>query len=141
MNKLKDFLSRRRKELAAALAPLMDERAHLDAKIHGLRRELTEIDQAAKAIGLEEAKSETRLLAEHRKAPPLTIKEAVLAVLREDENGLTALDILAKINRRFGLGIIRTSLSPQLSRLKRDRKIANEGTLWRAVPQKEGPTK
>jgi hypothetical protein len=141
MNKLRDFISRRRKEIAAALAPLMDERAQLEGKIQRLRLELVEIDRAAEAVGLEKQEPEIQLLAEHRKTPTITIKEAVIAVLRENRNGLSALDILAKVNGQFDLGIVRTSLSPQLSRLKQEHKITNDGSVWRLLGQKEGPAK
>ena len=53
-----------------------------------------------------------------------------MEVLRDHPGGLLALDILAKINERHGLGTVRTSLSPQLTRLKQERKITNRGSTW-----------
>jgi len=141
MKKLKDFISARRTEIAKALAPLVDERTKLDSKIERLRSELAEIDRAAEDVGLERTRPEAYLAAIRRHAPPLTIKQAVLAVLADHPNGLTALDILAEINRRFELGIVRTSLSPQLTRLKNDdQKIDINGSAWRLIGKQEGPT-
>jgi hypothetical protein len=121
----------------ATLAPLMNERTKLEMKIQKLRMELAEIDQAAKAIGVSHQTAEVQLTAERRKTPTPTIKQAVLSILAEHPSGLTALDILALINRRFDLAIVRTSLSPQLSRLKQDHEIENDGSLWRIIEQKK----
>ncbi len=59
-----------------------------------------------------------------------TIKEAVVAVLDEAGRGLTALEILPKINERLGVDYPRTSLSPQLSRLKAEKEIHLVGKHW-----------
>lgn len=66
-----------------------------------------------------------------------TIMQAVLEVLQDRPDGLTALEILDEINSRyFGGSIVRTSLSPQLSRLKdRDKKIELVGNKWFLLPQ------
>lgn len=66
-----------------------------------------------------------------------TIMDAVLEVLKDQPNGMTALEILAEINMRYFNGaILRTSLSPQLSRLKdRDHKIVLRGTKWFIAPE------
>lgn len=65
------------------------------------------------------------------------IMEAVLEVLRDREDGMTALEILAEINTRyFGGRIARSSLSPQLSRLKdKHGKIDLRGNKWFLLPQ------
>jgi hypothetical protein len=142
MNDLKEFLIRRRQELMQALAPLVDQRAQIDVQINRLKKELSDIEQAAKSIGLQPPQPELQLVAEQRKRPAITIKKAVLDVLRDQPKGLIALDILARVNHRFDLGIVRTSLSPQLSRLKQEGKVTNLGEIWRLVPQKnEGSAK
>ena len=138
MAALKDFLSARRKTLTDALAPLLDQRVQLEAKIHKLRKELNEVDQAARAIGIDDRAPELELIAQHRQRPSRTIKQAVVEILADHPNGLSALDILAKINNRHDLGIVRTSLSPQLSRLKNEERIVNDHTVWRLVPTKTG---
>ena len=48
----------------------------------------------------------------------MTIKDMARMVLAESKDGLTAEEILQKINQTFDVELVRTSLSPQLSRLK-----------------------
>jgi hypothetical protein len=70
-----------------------------------------------------------------RRHPSLkTIKEAVVSVLNASLFGMTALEILEKIDTLHGMDYPRTSLSPQLSRLKNDGVIAKDGKIWRLVP-------
>jgi hypothetical protein len=65
-----------------------------------------------------------------RSIPEKTIKEAVIDVLTDAGRGLMAIDILAAINKRFEMDYPRTSLSPQLSRLKSEGKLEREGMVW-----------
>jgi len=60
----------------------------------------------------------------------MTIKQMVLEILPKHPNGLTALEILDHIERDFGQSIMRTSLSPQLSRLKSGGKIKRDNFTW-----------
>jgi len=70
----------------------------------------------------------------------MTIKDMVLEILPKHPDGLTALEILAHIEQDFGQSIMRTSLSPQLSRLKssgkikRDNKDLGEGRSGARLP-------
>jgi len=66
-----------------------------------------------------------------------TIKEAVLEALAQRPEGMTALEILDEINKRYFDGkIVRTSLSPQLSRLKNDdKKVTLRGNRWHLIPE------
>jgi hypothetical protein len=61
-----------------------------------------------------------------------TIKEMALYVLRTEaaKEGMTSHQILAGIKQEFGRDIDRTSLSPQLSRLKTDEEIGLIGEKW-----------
>lgn len=52
-----------------------------------------------------------------------TIKTMVMHVLNDSEAALQADLILERINEEFGAGLVRTSLSPQLSRLRREGKL------------------
>jgi hypothetical protein len=74
--------------------------------------------------------------------PPLplqgTIKERVIALLDVNPNGLTSGQILN--NLRFSLpALMRESLSPQLSRLKKDGEISldQQTSLWTRAPNKK----
>jgi hypothetical protein len=71
------------------------------------------------------------------KAAKPTIMRAILDVLKHRPDGMTALEILAELNARYFEGkLLRTSLSPQLSRLKdRDRKIDLRGDRWFIAPE------
>jgi len=79
--------------------------------------------------------------ADAAKASKPTIKQAVLEALKHKPEGMTALEILSEINTRyFGGEILRTSLSPQLSRLKdNDRKIILRGNRWHLADEEPSP--
>jgi len=64
------------------------------------------------------------------KAKKPTIKQMVLVVLEGYPDGLLALEILKKINTRYDSKYIRTSLSPQLSRLAQAQQIHRRGKRW-----------
>ncbi len=69
--------------------------------------------------------------AAHWALRPKTIKEMVVRLLEEAHpSGLTALEILAGIQKRWMPTLERTSLSPQLSRLKNDHLIENRLGKW-----------
>jgi hypothetical protein len=135
MNGISKFLWSQRDELSAKLPSLEARRdeyrsAWIKASndIAAIQEDLRKIDLALKTIESEDAKS----------AHP-TIMQAVIEVLKSKPEGMTALEILAEINERYFDGkILRTSLSPQLSRLKdRDRKITLRGNRWNLVGEEE----
>ncbi|MGK8640422.1 hypothetical protein ACRS7F_22825 [Brucella anthropi] len=59
-----------------------------------------------------------------------SIKDYVVQVLSDSQKGMVALDILAAINERFEKNYDRTSLSPQLSRLRHDGVLGLRGPVW-----------
>ena len=69
--------------------------------------------------------------AEERRQPRGVIKRAVLETLKYAPDGMDALTILATINYRLGSNFARTSLSPQLSRLKEDGFIVLNRKIWK----------
>jgi hypothetical protein len=132
---LEDFISRRRRELAAQAGQLRDQ-------LHVLEAEIDQLDRAAKAAGIPPfdpaAAHDIDYVTPH--LSERTIKAAVLAVLNEVGRGMTALEILAAINSRFNSSYARTSLSPQLSRLKQQGSIERDGIVWSLGKPKEiGP--
>lgn len=131
MSQVKDYLSDRIQKLEDSLVPLRQEVTEREKKIREIERELADLRTAARAIGLANGLQKQPLGVTRRKAPQTTIKEAVLTILADHPEGLLALDLLAKINARFDWKLIRPSLSPQLSRLKRERKITYSDGLWR----------
>lgn len=59
-----------------------------------------------------------------------TIKDMARYVLEDAPNGYTSSEILQAIHREFGREIDRTSLSPQLSRLKEAQELVLENDRW-----------
>jgi chromosome segregation ATPase len=133
MNRLRDLLLNERSEISQKVVPLVSDIARLKEALSQKQAELahwsSQLDQIASAIkAVDEAATRT--------SKP-TIMQAVLEVLKDHEvEGMTAQEILAEINTRYFAGRIpRSSLSPQLSRLKdRDEKIELRGNRWYPLP-------
>lgn len=151
MTDIRTYLSEREERLKADLTALRE-------RIAPLERELFEVRLAQKAVGhtssepfqapLFQTNAETHIDADaakvwkqyleikaQRAANPyyrLTIKELVLKALGEQfPSGATAQQILEFFGTAWGRDDIeRTSLSPQLSRLKSEERIGREGNLW-----------
>jgi ribosomal protein S6 len=144
---LHDFINRRRHELHM-------DRSIVRGRLEQIEAELNQLAKAAEAAGvtLEPLKDdELKDLAQElgkairhhyvqRTVSEKTIKEAVMEVLSETNEGMTAVEILDAINKRFRMNYPRTSLSPQLSRLKQEDKIVLEGRVWKAVNARHKPT-
>lgn len=131
MSKLRNMLLDQRAEISRGIMPLVSDITRLREKLsqkqmelETWKAELEKINSALKAVDDTEARSH------------ITIMDAVMEVLADRPDGMTALEILAEINTRyFGGRIIRSSLSPQLSRLKdRHKKIELRGNRWFALP-------
>lgn len=128
MESLREFISRRRKEIDAEASPLRERLTILECEWE----ELTRAEAAIGAIPMPPKSifpAVTRGLQEAR-APRGVIKRAVLKILSETTVGMDALAILRALNDRLGSNYQRTSLSPQLSRLKSDGLVRLDGTLW-----------
>jgi hypothetical protein len=133
MSGLQELLARQKKEAEAKVQ-------ELEATTDNLRRswEKSAKDLDAAREELRRIELVTKKLEEDAVQPGQpTIKEAVMEVLKRKPEGMTALEILAEINRRHFEGkIVRTSLSPQLSRLKNDnKKIILRGNRWFLLPE------
>jgi len=132
MSTVRELLISQQSEIEGKLDPLLEQRNSLwksvmevEEAIAKYRQELQKIKIALKAV--EENANKTRP----------TIMQAVMEVLKDKPEGLTAQEILAEINTRYFDGaIIRPSLSPQLSRLKdRDKKIEYRNGRWIRLPE------
>lgn len=128
MTSIREYLESRRTKLRAEMQPLEAEaaqlRAHLsahDGKLRSLAKELADVEKALQAIGKRQPSANT-----------ITIKDAILKVVAASPNGMTSAEILAAINDQFFDGtIVRTSMSPQLTRLKiDDHKIRQRGDRY-----------
>jgi transcription termination factor Rho len=141
MTELMAFMSQRKKELMDQLQPLADQRKSMLAQLDGITETLTRVIEEIEQIGRAE---QAIAGVEPPTKTGLTIKQAVLKVLEEEKRALNAQQILALINERYFDGkVVRSSLSPQLSRLNHDdKKIKYDGTLWSLrSPNEEGPEK
>jgi hypothetical protein len=120
MGTLRDFIAARR--------------AEIKGQIQDLKSELVELDKAESAIA-----SDGEMATSQGNAPRPAkrrridggIKNMVLQSLLMNFSGLTANSILESIKVIYGIEVARTSLSPQLSRLKNDGKVAVENSIWR----------
>lgn len=114
---LRDFITARRTELRQ--------------QIQKLSAELDELERAEAALG---SPANVGPAKAGRANGGMTIKDAILDVLANNPDGADAQEILAMINEGYGLSVVRTSLSPQLSRLKSEGKITLTGKVWARVP-------
>jgi hypothetical protein len=126
------MLEARKKEIGSKLDPLFTETI-------GLRKKLVELDGVISVLKNEFRQIETllkKLDEDDAKKKPITIMEAVLQIMRDKPNGMTAQQILAELNEKYFDGnIARHSLSPQLSRLKdRYKKLELRGNVWFRLP-------
>lgn len=124
---IEQFISRRRNELDAEIV-------RLEAEIEAVRIEREKLEQVAVMLGSQETRPSERALVAQGRAPrrlsEATIKMTVLNLLHAFPAGQTALEILERINRTVDAPYPRTSLSPQLSRLKTEGKIHRIGRVW-----------
>jgi hypothetical protein len=145
MSDLRKFILKRQADIETASRPVIERFAVLSAelnelrpKIEAFRTEWLELQAALKAIGPGEHQPDADQASAPK--PTLTIKEAILAVLAKHPTGLSSAAILDQINKDYfhSNKILRTSFSPQLSRLKADEEILLEGYNYILNPQKQG---
>lgn len=110
---LRDFIANRKGEIRDQLK--------------ALKAELKELQVAEAALDGQEAPAAAQ-------ASGPTIKDMARAVLADQPEGLTSQEILVEIKARFEREIDRTSLSPQLSRLKDAGEVGLLGEKWFAKP-------
>ena len=137
---LAQFVVRRRAELDAEETPLRERLAAIAAERDQLRRAALAagIADVAPAGSAEETAPKTQPEASPAKRSPKrvsekAIKEAVITILNQRDKGMTAVDMLAEINSQLNVNYPRTSLSPLLTRLKKDNAIKRKGIVWRLV--------
>jgi hypothetical protein len=120
---LAEFIARRRRELDNA-------EARLRAKLSEIGRERDALKAAEKAGVSTNINRDQEEYKKRRKIKPNTIMFDVINILREHPRGMIALDILAELNTKRDYPLERTSLSPQLSRLKGAGYIDLQGSNW-----------
>ena len=121
-----EFLERKRRAFAEQESNLREQIASLQVKLNDLQKEREQVEAALVAIRNQAAHGRHPDM-----GPPLTIKEGVMEVLeRITPKGLPAIAILERLKADFDMHYPRTSLSPQLSRLKAEGKISLRGNTW-----------
>ena len=128
----REILETRKAALNAELKPLLEKRDQLfitlietDERIGAAKKELEGIERAIQSLAEYEAKTSR-----------IPIMQAILEVLKNKPQGMTAKEILSELNEKYyGGELVRHSLSPQLSRLKdRDKKIEYRNGRWIRLP-------
>lgn len=116
--------------LAALKRKLSEELDHAIAKVAAIEAEMAAVEAALAAIPQIES-------VEKPATPPsggrkMSVKAMVLDALeRHFPQGASALDLLECFAKEYGRNdVARTSLSPQLTTLKNDGKIARDGMAW-----------
>jgi hypothetical protein len=122
---LRTFVRSRLEELEGEIAAIEERLPPLYAERADLLRVITALD------------GDDRLRARARRTPLVgrehTIKEMAVSVLQGRPSGAGVRAIIDDIEKRFGVQIPRTSLSPQLSRLGQDGVIVQNGREWKIV--------
>ena len=118
-------------------ATLQSQRSGLVAQLKAVQKEIDEIEKASRASGLavaEQKPAPRTIEIEPKQVAPRTMKEATVDTLRKFPDGLPATEILPVVNKLLGTDYPRSSLSPQLSRLKREGVIYDIKGLWKLFP-------
>jgi hypothetical protein len=113
---------------------IFTRKAAIKAEMKALRKELADLKVAEDAL-------ETHSLAAKVEsgAAAITIKGMIREVLKSSFSGLTSTEILENIGLKFGKKIERTSLSPQLSRMKDDGEVSLDGNFWHLLSELSEP--
>lgn len=122
--------------LRAQLAPLVREREQVRLAIRVLKGDLI---PPTGAEASEQSVAHHRRMA-HPDVQRFTFKELILKALSERfSSGATANELLDFFKREWGREIMRTSLSPQLSRLRAEGQIELFGKVWCLVEHANPP--
>jgi hypothetical protein len=128
LESLAEFIARRRQEIAATEEVLKEQ-------LHVLLQERLRLLRAEHAIiGTPVQTPYVPRQVKERRQPRGAIKRAILKTLENAPEGMDALTIVFTINCRAGSNFARTSVSPQLSRLKKDGFVIVTGKVWKLAP-------
>lgn len=95
-----------------------------------LRRELSEIRAMEQALTIQSDDPKNSRNPELRSNQSLTFQDMIMLILKSTPEGATANELLEMIDGRFNKKIMRSSISPQLSRLKQKGKITLKDGVW-----------
>lgn len=113
--------------------------ATLDERYKAAKAEIEEIKRIRAAIKAASGEPEKKVRKRSRSpSDGPTFKDMIKVVLTEKGSGAEALEIIDLIKARFGKEIKRTSISPQLSRLKASGDLLLDDKVW-LLPQHRKP--
>jgi len=108
----------------------------LEAK---LVKSKTEYNEILTAISVMQKYGVSPSAQERQEYTPKTVADMVIQVLEENPSGMKAVDILSAIQSRWKPDLMRTSLSPPLSRLKEKQILELNGEIWRLLAKSKEP--
>lgn len=118
------FIARRTKELD-------DEELPLRQRMEQIKAERDQLRRASLAAGIEaDAFAGSEKPKRGRRPRSGTIKTVVISILTEAARPMAASELLHRLNEAQGTTLIRSSLSPQLSRLKQEGLIKLTDGYW-----------
>jgi hypothetical protein len=98
-----------------------------------LRRELSEIRAMEQALTIQSDDPKNSRNHELRSNQSLTFQDMIMLTLKSTPEGATANELLEMIDGRFNKKIMRSSISPQLSRLKQKGKVTLKDGMWAII--------
>lgn len=107
---------------------LYDEMEALEGRLNKVKGEYKELTKAIET--LEKFSTSNHVRTSHFTKSNLTIMEMVVEILKKFPTGLSASNILELIHDRYDNELERTSLSPQLSRLKQRGELSYNNGKW-----------
>jgi hypothetical protein len=130
---IRDILAARRAELEAQVKDLMIELAQIDAAEKAIEGVSSGFGPQADFIApLQPTANADRSASKPRDG---TIKDWICKALAANAHGLETEAVIEAVKQLGGPEVIRSSMSPQLSRLKSDGVIKQVGRLWILEPQ------
>jgi len=110
---------------------LVEQLEAAEAAVESLRDEIAGIDRALGVVSKGDPLS-PHVARPSRKGARLSMKDLTLEALRDHfPEGATVNDLLSCFSERYQRpDIARTSLSPQLTRLKEEGRISRSGMVW-----------
>jgi hypothetical protein len=114
---------------------LLSRIAELRKQLDPLEKDLKEIQVAKRALGMPGAGAAS--IAAPTGAAFMTIKQLVTHALKDHfKSGATGKQLVDFFKTAWGREIARESLSPQLSRLRLEKKIDRRGRIWILIGDK-----
>lgn len=111
---------------------IKNRKSEIINKINELRSELRKIRALENSL----RNNNLDLFSNSVQSEKHTFKDMIIGVLKLMPDGGTANQILESIQNKYGINIMRSSISPQLSRLKQDGFLDVEKKVWKMTEKK-----